>query len=153
MRLALTSALLFALWLALSGSTAPLYVTIGIVVSIAAAFGMPRHEDATRFRPLAFLWFVPWLVWQVIRSNVRISRMVLSVRLPIRPSFIVQPPGVHGTRALTALATAVTLTPGTLTVDVTADELFVHSLDAQSAIAVKDGSMARQVGRVFRPSS
>jgi multicomponent Na+:H+ antiporter subunit E len=78
-----------------------------------------------------------------------VARVVFSRSMPIRPTFISQPPGAIGERALTMLAAATTLTPGTLTVDVSRDEIFVHALDAKSAQDTRDHLMAHEVVRVF----
>lgn len=105
--------------------------------------------DHTRFRPLRLGFYLPWLMGQILLSNLRVARLVLSRRMAIEPTFLSQPPGVEGDRALTTLGSSITLTPGTLTVDVDRDEIFVHALDSQSARDVRDNVMARQVGRLF----
>jgi multisubunit Na+/H+ antiporter MnhE subunit len=56
---------------------------------------------------------------------------------------------VRGERALTMLGSSTTLTPGTLTIDVSSDEIFVHALDEKSALDTRDQIIARHVARVF----
>jgi hypothetical protein len=58
---------------------------------------------------------------------------------------VAQAPGVIGARALTASGCSTTLTPGTLTIDVGEDEIFVHALDAVSAQDVREGVIARRL--------
>jgi multicomponent Na+:H+ antiporter subunit E len=149
MSFALNAAILFALWLLFTGTFSPFYVAIGLVTSVVVAANFTRWDDGTRFRLLPFIRFVPWLAWQIIRSNMRIARIVLSPRMPIHPTFISQPPGVRGSRALTTLGAGITLTPGTLTVDVSEEEILVHSLDSAFGDDVKAGVMARHVAPVF----
>jgi multicomponent Na+:H+ antiporter subunit E len=149
MTLVLHSAILFGLWLLLTGTFAPFYVTVGALTALAVAANLSKWDDSTRFRLLPFLGFLPWLAWQVIRSNLRIARIVLSPGMPIRPVFIVQSPGVAGDRAVTTLGAGITLTPGTLTVDASDEEIFVHALDTESANDVKSGVMAQHVARAF----
>jgi multicomponent Na+:H+ antiporter subunit E len=81
-----------------------------------------------------------------------VARSVLSPTMPISPTFLSQQPGVAGPRALTMLGSSVTLTPGTLTVDVSDGEIFIHALDSASAGDIRDHVIARRVARVFTES-
>jgi multicomponent Na+:H+ antiporter subunit E len=105
-------------------------------------------EDTHAMRLGSFLAYVPWLVWQIVLSNLRVARIVLSPTMRISPAFVRQRPGVEGARALTLLGSSITLTPGTLTVDVDGEEIFVHALDTASADDVRAGTIARRVRRV-----
>lgn len=153
MKFVAATAVLLVIWYILSGKLDLLHFGTGVITALVIAAFLRGRKDDTRFRPGAFLLYVPWLVWQVLLSNLRVARMVLSPRMPIRPVFISQAPGVSGVRALTTLGTSVTLTPGTLTIDVGEDEIFVHALDARSASDTRDGVVASQVVRVFRPGA
>lgn len=146
---ALVSALLLATWYVLSGRFDFLYFGTGVVTAVVLAATYTGVADRCRFRPGRFALFLPWLLVQVVISNLRVARLVFSRRMAIRPTFISQPPGVVGDRALTVLGSSVTLTPGTLTVDIDGDEIFVHALDAQSARDMRDERMSRRVARVF----
>lgn len=148
-RVVLTVVLLTATWYVLSGRFDLLHFGAGVIVAIGIAANMPVPDDATRFRPGRFLLYCPWLMVQVIRSNLRVARSVLSPRLDIAPTFVSRRPDVTGDRALTLLGASITLTPGTLTVDIGDHEVFVHALDTQSAQDVEDGIMARRVVDIF----
>jgi multicomponent Na+:H+ antiporter subunit E len=148
-RVVITALLLTAVWYVLSGRFDLLHFGSGVVVAIAAALNMPGWDDSTRFRPGRFILFVPWLAGQVIKSNLRVARAVLSPGLAIAPTFISHGPDVHGDRGLTLLGASITLTPGTLTVDIGEHDMFVHALDVYSAGDIEAGVMASQVKRVF----
>ena len=153
MRLVKTTLALLAAWILLSGSLSPFYLAVGLATSVVVALNFIGWQDDTRFRPLRFLAYLPWLAFQVVKSNLRIARCVLSPRMPIEPTFICQPPGVRGDRALTTLGAGITLTPGTLTVDVSEQEVLVHALDRASADDVRSGIMARRVAPAFTEAS
>lgn len=140
---------LIAIWWIFSGRFDLLHFGTGVATAIILAANYRRAPDGTQMRPLRFLLFVPWLFVQIVLSNLRVARMVLSVNMPIAPSFISQRPGVRGERGLALLGASTTLTPGTLTVDVGSDEIFIHALDVKSAQDTKDGMVARKVVRVF----
>jgi multicomponent Na+:H+ antiporter subunit E len=146
---ALTAAILLAIWYVLSGKLDVLHFGTGVVTAIVIALTYRAVPDTTRLRLGRLVLYLPWLLWQIIISNLRVARVVLSPTMPIRPTFISQPPGVTGDRALTLLGASVTLTPGTLTVDIRRNEIFVHALDAQSADDMREGLMASRVARVY----
>lgn len=142
--------ILTGIWSLLSGKFDLLHFGLGVVTAAVIAFTIVPVEDRSDFRMIGFVVYVPWLVGQIVLSNLRVARLVLSPRMPIRPAFVSQRPGVTGPRALTTLACSVTLTPGTLTIDVGEDEIFVHALDAVSAQDVRDQVTSRRVSRVFQ---
>jgi multicomponent Na+:H+ antiporter subunit E len=148
-RVILTAVLLTAAWAVLSGRFDLLHLGAGVVVSIAIATNFPAWEDRTRFRFGRFLAFIPWLAVQVIKSNLRVARSVLTPGLDIAPTFISRRPDVGGDRGLTLLGASTTLTPGTLTVDIDEHEMFVHALDHRSARDVETGVIAKRVAAVF----
>jgi multicomponent Na+:H+ antiporter subunit E len=148
-----TTLLLTAVWAVLSGRFDVLHLGAGILVSAAIALNFPGWDDHARFHLGRFLLFIPWLAVQVIKSNLRVARSVLSPRLAIAPTFISRRPDVEGDRGLTLLGASTTLTPGTLTVDIDEHEMFVHALDRRSARDVESGIMADRVATVFEARS
>jgi multicomponent Na+:H+ antiporter subunit E len=145
----LLAAILIAVWYVLSGRTDLLQLGTGVVSAIVIALIARAPADTTPARLGQLLLFLPWLAGQVILSNLRVVRLVLSPRMPIRPTMLRRPPRVRGGRALTLLGAGTTLTPGTLTIDVGEDEIQVHALDQRSVDDVRSGVMARRVARVF----
>lgn len=148
-RVLVLTVLLTGVWYLLSGKFDLLHFGAGVVTALVISAGTLPVEDRTTFRAGRFLAYVPWLVGQIVVSNLRVARVVLSRRMPIAPAFIAQAPGVTGPRALTLLGFSITLTPGTLTVDVGEEQIFVHALDEASARDVRDGVAARRVVEVF----
>ena len=149
-RFVLTVLVLLAIWLLLSGKTDAMHLGFGVVGSVVIAAAFFPWEDRTPFPILRFMAFLPWQLWQILISNLRVARMVLGSGEDIQPRFIRMPPGVRTDDALTLLGCAITLTPGTLTVDVDGEALFVHALDETSARDVEQGVMSERVHRVFR---
>lgn len=149
MRFAATVVTLTGIWYILSGKFDLIHFGTGVCTALVIAATYKRTADSTRLRPLRLLAYLPWLIWQIVMSNLRVARLVMTPRMPIHPAFLVRPPGVVGDRALTVLGASITLTPGTLTIDMAPDEVFVHALDMKSADDVRDGLAARRVARVF----
>jgi len=99
---------------------------------------------------LRILAYVPWLTWQVVLSAVQVAQIVLRPRLRIDPQVRRFRGGLPHTIGRLTLANSITLTPGTVTLDVVDDEFLVHALTPASAAALEDGSMQARVARVFK---
>lgn len=140
------AALLFGVWFLLSGLTDLFHLGAGVLAAILVT--IPTRLDR-RFPVLRFIAYLPWLLIQILISNLRVARMALSPRLPIAPRLVRQPPGLRDDRALTLLGCSITLTPGTVTLDIDSREMVVHALDEGSARDIEEGGMARKVGGVF----
>lgn len=144
-------------WLALSGSVTPLNILLGYAVS-AAALGVLRGqlpEIDFRIRPLkAFVLFLLFLR-ELFRSAWRVASLVLRPRLDIAPDVVAVPVGLARDAELTLLANLITLTPGTLTVDIADDRraLYVHALEGGDPEAVRRDIRAgfeRAIREAFR---
>ena len=140
-----------AFWLVLSGHYTPLYIGLGLV-SAAIVTWLNRHDDlvsdVVRALP-GLLMYTPWLLWQIAQSNLQVTRVVLDPRLPIDPVVVRVRTVMRRDLAIATFANSITLTPGTVTVDIDGDELVVHALTPETAAGVADGQMARRVARAY----
>ncbi|WP_247728462.1 monovalent cation/H+ antiporter subunit E [Halovivax limisalsi] len=128
----------------------------GAVTAIIVAGVLSRVTFETRPRPVRMLssvarWllYVPYLGWKILVANVQIAYVVLHPSLPIDPSMERFEPGVWGGLPIATLGNSITLTPGTLTVDVEDRELVVHSLTRGAREDLLDGGLERAVRFVF----
>jgi multicomponent Na+:H+ antiporter subunit E len=133
----------------LSGKLHFQYLAIGAVGSLIVAAGVFPWNASRPFPVFRFFAFIPWHLWQILISNLRVAKTALAPRSTIAPQFVRVAPGLKDERALTVLGCAITLTPGTLTLDVSPESLYVHALDADSADDIRKGTMARKVAGVF----
>lgn len=136
-------------WIVMSGTYDLRTLVVGIAAAVVISWIAGPSPDRTPLRLGRLAAFVPWLIGQIILSNLRVVRLVLSRRMPIQPTMLRRGPGVTGDRALTLVGVSTTLTPGTLTVEIGHGEALIHALDAASAADVRDGVMARRVRDVF----
>jgi multicomponent Na+:H+ antiporter subunit E len=141
-----------AFWFLLSGHGAPLDVALGVAASAAVAWMNRRDEALSDFlvwtpRLLAYL---PWLLREIWLANMQVMRLVLDPRLPIDPIVVRVPTRYATDLARTTLANSITLTPGTVTVDVEGETLVVHAITRAGADSMASGVMTRRVGRVFK---
>ncbi|CCQ35653.1 Mrp-type sodium/proton antiporter system subunit E [Natronomonas moolapensis 8.8.11] len=93
--------------------------------------------------------YVPYLLYEIVKSNVLITLIILHPKLPIEPRMTRVRSAVWGGPALTTLANSITLTPGTLTVRADGQRLYVHGLFASARDGVAEGDLERAVRFVF----
>lgn len=135
---------------------------VGAIVALAVAFVASSDHGAPLSRvldPRRWLWalaFLAVLTWHVLWANLDVARRVLSPSLPIRPGIVEIHTPLKSTAGQTLLANAITLTPGTLTVDVGSEPgvLYVHWIDvergdAQAATERIAGRFSRLLARVI----
>ena len=81
-----------------------------------------------------FFWYLPVFLWEVIKANVDVAFRVIHPDLPIRPGIVKVKTSLRSDTALTFLANSITLTPGTMSVDVDRADgiLYIHWIDVQA---------------------
>lgn len=144
-------AILFALWLTLSGYFQGLLIFFG-VVSCALVAWLTARMDRTDgqhhlglIQLVATVRYIGWLTVEVIKSNIDVSKRVLSPRMPISPTVVWVPASQKTELGRVIYANSITLTPGTVSIDVQEGEIEVHALSKEGADALLEGEMNRRV--------
>ena len=145
----LSLALALAWWL-LSGHGGVLLPALGlgsVLLVLGLSWRMDRIDGERRaLRPsLRLPVFVAWLLREVALANLQVVRLILSPRPALSPS--VFRVGTRQTSELgkVVLGNSITLTPGTVTIDIEGDVLLVHALTEASAEDVRAGSIDRRI--------
>ena len=149
-RMLLLLVVLAAAWLLWSGLYKPLLLYLGAFscfLSFWLARRMGYFDDqlfAMRFslRLLGY-WF--WLGREIIRSSLQVTRIVLDPKLPISPRLVEVKAGSDHAVDQVILGNSITLTPGTLTIDLHYGLLKVHALTERGANDLMSGEMNRRV--------
>lgn len=144
---------LMGLWMLLSGKMSVFHLGVGAMLAavlVWQSLGVEPLEKAGRPR-IRYLRAVPygaWLFWQMILSALQVARVILRPSRHLDPQMIefrcVQPSLLNSV----LLSGSITLTPGTVTIDLGGDHhdrYVVHALTARSARDVLEGDMARRV--------
>lgn len=140
---------LAALWLGISGVYKPLILALG-AGSIALVLWLSRRMDVVgvEHNPVLFSWRLPvywaWLVKEIVVANINVARLIIYPRR-IAPRVIRVPVGHKTAVAKVTYANSVTLTPGTVSLYLTEQELTVHALDQHSAEGLERGGMAQRI--------
>jgi len=146
----------FGFWLLLSGYfDVPLLLGFGVLSCALVVFVAWRaeiidpEEKPLRVRPgMRFLGYWPWLLWQVVLSNIDVARRIVDPKLPISPTLLTLKPTQRSDLGRFIYANSITLTPGTVTTDLSGDTLEVHALTREAADSLRGGDMDRRVTRL-----
>ena len=143
---------LVAIWLLLSGMLKTLLLVLGalsvvLVVWLDHRMHAPRRLNV-RLKPLETLHYLVWLAWQIVLSAVDVSKRIISPDLPISPTLVRVPASQRSAMGQTMFANSITLTPGTLSVDLEREgqaEILVHALTVEGARDLLDLEMSNRV--------
>ncbi|MFC3958296.1 monovalent cation/H+ antiporter subunit E [Halovivax cerinus] len=126
-------------------------VSATLVAGVLSRVTFERTPSPARMATTSIRWlaYVPYLGYKILVANVQIAYVVLHPSLPIDPSVERFEPGVWGGLPIATLANSITLTPGTLTVDVEDRQFVVHSLTTGAREDLLEGSLERAVRFVF----
>lgn len=146
--------MLLLFWASLSGAFSNWFlvgsglVTAGLVTLVVHRWSNLAIGDWTPTRMLGLIRYMPWLSWQVLLANLRVLRVIWTPKLPIDPRLVEVPCTLETGTARALYANSITLTPGTVTVSLQADQLLVHALTPHDAEGVQDGSMHARIKRL-----
>ena len=150
-RILIRASLFFLIWVALSGKFNYLHLTIGLGLSLGIAWlnTWPSTEAPMRVSWPALLGYVPWLFSRILASSIHMVRLILDPKLPIDPQLLEHQTALPHHAAIVLLGNSITLTPGTITVEVSPNQLTVHSIDPASSIDLLSGTLEKKVAKVF----
>lgn len=144
--------ILYVFWLLLSGIYTPFLLAAGAacaigVVLLAYRMEVVDHEGHPVHLSWRVLAYWPWLFKEIVKSAWDVSRIILDPRLPISPTLVRVPTSQKTGVGVVTYANSITLTPGTISVDVAHGEILVHALTREGAAALREGEMDRRVTR------
>ena len=127
-----------ALWLGLSGIYTPLLLTLSVISILISVLLASRLETVDRegapYARTPFLFsYWAWLLVEIFKANLPVIRACVSANLDINPALVKVKTRCESDLAKTIFANSITLTPGTVTVEVEGDKLLVHALYEESA--------------------
>ena len=143
---------LFITWLLWSGHYNPLMLGFGVascvlVVYLSSRLGIIDREGHPIHLLVRLLTYGPWLVWAIIKANLDVAGRILSPGLPISPQLIKVKAHQKTDLGRVIYANSITLTPGTVSVDVDGETFLVHAISKEAAADVETGDMDQRVSR------
>jgi len=143
-------AFLAGTWLLLSGHYETLILAFGAVSCAIVTLLVYRMDVVDReSHPVHLGWRLPvyqcWLLWEIVKANIDVARRIIDPRLPISPTVVTLDASQPTELGHVIYANSITLTPGTVTLEVHRDRLEVHALSREAAEALAKGEMDRRV--------
>lgn len=154
-----TFIILFALWLLLSGHYDAFHISLGVICCALVAYFshdllFPEFQlggsIGVGFR---FACYIPWLLYQILLANIHVAKVVLSPKMPIDPAIIEFKSKLKGDLAHSTMGNSITLTPGTITVDIREGNYYVHAIDRVVADDLLSGEMENRVARIYEENN
>ena len=150
MRLLSLLVVLSLFWLALSGHYTPLLLAFGAIsVAVAGLAALRMRILDAEGHPVewlgGFALYLPWLAKEIGKSAWGVTKIILHPRLPISPAMAVIRAGQRSPVGIATFANSITLTPGTITVGVSGNDLTVHALVGEGLAGLEGGEMDRRV--------
>lgn len=154
-RILLLLFILACFWLALSGYFKPLLLSLGAVSCVFVAWITLRKsliDDRSvlpEIRWGRWLRYKIWLVGQIAGSAVDVAFRILDPKLPVSPT-VEHVPADLSDLGKVIYANSITLTPGTVSINLTDDEIVVHALTREGMDTLKTGEMHRRVKALLK---
>jgi multicomponent Na+:H+ antiporter subunit E len=161
--------LLLGLWLLLSGHYDVFHISMGVFSALIVvvlnvrlrkyyffeeelAEAKARMKDVftVKLRYGRVLFYVPWLIWQIVVASLQVAAVVLNPKMPIDPALLRFKTELPNTSAKVILGNSITLTPGTITVQIKGDEFLVHALMEASSSGIVDDSLPGEVAKLYK---
>ena len=149
--------IMFTFWIVFSGRFDGFHIILGVISCTIVAmisgdllFSSPQPRGIIRLW-LRFLAYIPWILYQILLANLHVMYLVFHPRMKelIDPKIIEFDSRLTGDIARTTFANSITLTPGTITVEVTALGRFsVHCIDVKSGQSLP-GEMEQRIAKIF----
>ena len=144
------------LWCLLSGYYKPLLISSGVVsvllvVTLIVRMDIVDHEGHPfHLNLLALFAYWAWLLKEIVVANLAVSRLILKPRMLISPTVITLPTSQTSDLGRAILANSITLTPGTVTIDVNDRHVKVHAITKEAAQSLATSAMDRKVSALER---
>ena len=139
-------------WLAWSGIYKPLLLWLGLFSCLLSLWLAQRMGFFRHVIPLRTMLRLPgywmWLLREVVSSSIEVARIVLNPSLPISPTMVELTTTEATEAGKVILGNSITLSPGTVTIDLHKNRLLVHCLTRESALGLLDQEAQRRTARL-----
>ncbi|MCD9623051.1 Na+/H+ antiporter subunit E [Rhabdothermincola salaria] len=153
---------LTAFWVVLSGRTDPLFLAMGLATTtivtavtarlVSSALAADKAPIPLSRVPLLvgrWVGFVLWMAGRILVSSVQIGVLAVRPRLSLAPCEVRFRTQLQSPLARTLLTNAISLVPGTITVDIDGDEIWVHALSPAQVGDLTSGRLQNKVAGLF----
>ena len=148
-RFLIAALVLSGFWLALSGHYTAFLLGPGVGCVVLTLFYMHKVKiidyEYHSHLLIKIFTYLPWLLIEILKSAWDVSKITLNPRLPISPTLVRVKTTQKTPTGRVTYANSITLTPGTISIELASDEILVHALTKAGAAGVLSGDMDRRV--------
>ena len=147
-------------WLLLTFKLTVPNIVVGSIASIICSLFFGRFFVTNVYKllqPQRYFWFIVYLIifiWECIKANIDVAYRVLHPAMPIRPGIVKVKTILKSDMAKMLLANSITMTPGTISVDIIDDYLYIHwiyirSEDPEVYTPIITGAFEKYIKRII----
>jgi multicomponent Na+:H+ antiporter subunit E len=147
-------------WMLLTFELTVANIIVGIVASVITALFFGRFFITNVYKllqPRRYFWFIIYLfvfIWECLKANFDVAYRVLHPAMPIRPGIVKVRTTLKSDMAKMLLANSITMTPGTISVDIIGDYLYIHwiyisSEDPEVYTGIITGAFEKYIKRII----
>jgi len=149
-----------AFWLLITFSLTIPNIITGAIASLICTLFFGHFFVSNVYKllqPKRYFWFMVYLfvfIWECLKANLDVAYRVLHPAMPIRPGIVKVKTSLKSDLAKTLLANSITMTPGTITVDIIGDSLYIHwiyirSEDPEIYTGMITGAFEKYIKRII----
>ena len=141
---------LSAFWLLMSGHYTPLILFLG-AISVGFVLYLTKRMDSLDEDTFEFklkrrhFSYWSWLAKEIFKANLDVAKVVLAPNMKLSPRMLRVPSSQSSDLGTVIYANSITLTPGTVSVDIEGDEIIVHALTQELMDGLTEGDMDKRV--------
>ncbi len=148
-----TTAILLALvWLLWSGHLEPVILVFGAVSCLITVYFSGRLHVLDHGQPwgivVKMVLYFPWIIWQIIVADLRVAKLILSPSMPIAPRLTRRKPSQKSELGQVVHANTITITPGTISLDLRDGWILVHALTEEDADSEAEAQVDRMISKL-----
>lgn len=151
---------MMAFWLILSGYFDLFHISLGVISVITVLwfnaklrnyvfYDEDEQHSSKNFRILRLFYFILFLIWEIISSSLKVAYLIIHPKLPIKVGVIKFRTSLPNMVAKVLLANSITLTPGTVALQVEDDEIIIHALTFEKDESHIDHSLTVEVAKLY----
>ena len=141
---------LSAFWLLMSGHYTPLILFLG-AISVGFVLYLTKRMDSLDEDTFEFklkrrhFSYWSWLAKEIFKANLDVAKVILAPNMKLSPRILRVPTSQSSELGTVIYANSITLTPGTVSVDIEGDEIIVHALTQELMDGLTEGDMDKRV--------
>ena len=139
------------IWFVLSGNLEPFYIICGIfsiIISIVLTNKLNSRDTFKLKFSLGFFLYLFWLIGEIAASSIKVAKKIWAFKLDISPSSRYIETKLVSPGQIIIYANSITLTPGTITLDIKPYLFLVHSLEESGFEDLAKGDMEKRISKI-----